>query len=179
MVEVGFSAYPLQSSLGVLGRKWAFLVLMNIALSQAQRFNELLRRNPGMSKRILAMRLRELEQKGFILRAEQRRAYTKWELSPKGADVLPVLLTLIHFGSKWGGDDRPPGAPSRTLSSPFEVAYRPKPTGWSVPRTDGQSSTKKNGRVRRGEISFALTRVRPDPRSPLKKRRSAPTTRAR
>lgn len=100
-VRLNFLAYPVKSSLGVLGRKWGLLVLMNIALGRAERFNELLRHSPGMGKRILAMRLRELENHGFIVRAEDRHAYTRWRLTPKGADVLPVLLTLIHFASKW------------------------------------------------------------------------------
>jgi DNA-binding HxlR family transcriptional regulator len=125
LIHVNFAPYPIQSSLGVLGRKWGFLVLMNIALSRAQRFNEMLRSNPGMSKRILALRLRELENQGFIRRAEQRRAYTKWELTQKGADVLPVLLTLIHFGSKWREDPGSPVTPSSTLSSSFDVSYSP------------------------------------------------------
>lgn len=100
-VRLNFLAYPVQSSLGVLGRRWALLILMNIALGRAQRFNELLRKSPGMSKRILALRLKELEEEGFISRAEQGRAFTRWQLTPKGSDVLPVLLTLIHFASKW------------------------------------------------------------------------------
>jgi DNA-binding HxlR family transcriptional regulator len=122
-VKLNFSAYPVQASLGVLGRKWALLVLMNIALGQAQRFNELLRTTPGMSKRILAIRLSELERNGFIVRAEQTRGFTKWQLAPKGADVLPVLLTLIHFGSKWRS---PAGAASgepRPSNPTFDVTY--------------------------------------------------------
>ncbi|MGH9920242.1 MAG: winged helix-turn-helix transcriptional regulator [Nitrososphaerales archaeon] len=109
-----------------MGRKWALLVLMNIALSRAQRFNELLRTTPGMSKRILAMRLNELERHGFISRAEQSQNYTKWQLTTKGADVLPVLLTLIYFGSRWkegatASDDQP-----TALGTTFEVSVLPR-----------------------------------------------------
>jgi DNA-binding HxlR family transcriptional regulator len=123
VVRLNFSAYPIQASLGVLGRKWALLVLMNIALSKAQRFNQMLRSTPGMSRRILAMRLNELERNGFISRAAQEPGYTKWQLTQKGADVLPVLLTLIHFGSKWNAStgtsaDLPPA-----LGREFEVVY--------------------------------------------------------
>jgi DNA-binding HxlR family transcriptional regulator len=121
-VELNFSAYPVQASLGVLGRKWALLVLMKIALSQARRFNQLLRTTDGMSKRILAMRLNELEREGFIHRAEQTQSQTTWALTTKGADVLPVLLTLIHFGSKWrnrvsanGSDD--------LIDRTFDITY--------------------------------------------------------
>jgi DNA-binding HxlR family transcriptional regulator len=124
-IEVNFSAYPIQASLGVLGRKWALLVLMKIALSQAQRFNQLLRTTSGMSKRILSMRLNELERDGFIFRAEQTRHATKWQLTQKGADVMPVLLTLIHFGSKWRDPTDSTTGPSRLLAPTFDVTYTP------------------------------------------------------
>lgn len=120
-VRLNFLAYPLQSSLGVLGRKWALLILMNISLGRAQRFNELLRKSPGMSKRILAMRLRELEETGFIARAEQRRGYIRWQLTAKGTDVLPVLLTLIHFASKWRSPGGSSEGPAPAWGKDFEV----------------------------------------------------------
>ena len=111
-VELNFSPYPIQSSLGVLGRKWALPVLMNIALGRADRFNGLLRSSPGMSKRILAIRLKELEAHGFLSRSESRRGYPKWQITEKGADVMPVILTLIHFGTKWhdAADSAPPAS---------------------------------------------------------------------
>jgi hypothetical protein len=62
-----------------------------------------------MSKRILAIRLRELESNGFLVQTESQPGRTHWEITPKGADVLPVLLTLIHFGSKWHANGTPLG----------------------------------------------------------------------
>jgi DNA-binding HxlR family transcriptional regulator len=121
LVRLNFSAYPIQATLGVLGRKWALLLLMNIALGRAKRFNQLLRLTPGMSKRILSIRLRELESSGFIARSEEGRGVVDWHITPKGADVLPVLLTLIHFSSKWREGGSPlDGGRDRT----FEVTYR-------------------------------------------------------
>ncbi len=127
-VRLNFSAYPVQASLGVLGRKWALLILMNIALRRAERFNEMIRAAPGMNRRVLVMRLRELERDGFIGRAERRRGYTRWELTKKGADVLPVLLTLIHFASVWRVPGASPIVPSPRLEKPLEISYRRPPT---------------------------------------------------
>jgi DNA-binding HxlR family transcriptional regulator len=123
LVRLTFDAFPLQSSLGVLGRRWALLILMNIALSRAQRFNELLRGTPGMSKRILAMRLAEMERAGFISRAEQGPKFTRWQLTAKGADVLPVLLTLIHFSAKCRTPPDPGVAASASWGPRFDVSY--------------------------------------------------------
>ena len=147
-VEVNFSAYPLRASLGALGRKWALLVLMNIALSRAQRFNELLRSVPGMSKRILAMRLADLERDGFIHRAEKATRFTRWELTQKGADVLPVLLTLIHFGSRWGPPANGAGDAAETLGRRFEVTYGSTAPERAAPRSLKPASPRRKSRGR-------------------------------
>jgi DNA-binding HxlR family transcriptional regulator len=97
---------------------------MDIALGKAQRFNELLRSTPGMSKRILALRLRELEANGFVTRAETTRKYTRWQITPKGADVLPVLLTLVHYGARWHPSEAPFGFEKGKV---FEITYTNPP----------------------------------------------------
>ncbi|MGA8302679.1 MAG: helix-turn-helix domain-containing protein [Thermoplasmata archaeon] len=113
----------MKASLDVLGRKWALLVLRNIGLYRTQRFNEMLRITPGLTKRVLAMRLKELERAGFIRAVERGRNYTRWGLTAKGEDALPILMTLVNFGSKWYAEqvfaDRRP----RSLSDVFERSY--------------------------------------------------------
>jgi DNA-binding HxlR family transcriptional regulator len=104
----------------VLGRKWALRVLMDIALGKAERFNELRRSAPEMSKRILALRLRELEANGFVTRAEDAQKHTVWRITAKGSDVLPVLLTLIHYGVRWHPNETPFEFEKGKL---FEVTY--------------------------------------------------------
>ena len=151
-IRLNFLAYPLQSSLGVLGRKWALLILMNIALGQAQRFNDLLRNSPGMSKRILAMRLRELEQGGFIARAQQRRGYIRWQLTSKGTDVLPVLLTLIHFASKWRGAGGPSGETSFAWGKDFEVSvHRTLSSKTTIAGEEAESRSGHRTKARRAK----------------------------
>jgi DNA-binding HxlR family transcriptional regulator len=138
LVQLNFSAYPVQSSLGVLGRKWALLVLMNIAFGRARRFNELRRSAPGMSKRILAIRLRELESNGFLTQIETQRGRPRWQITPKGADVLPVLLTLIHFGSKWHANGTPVGG---GVDRPIEIIFTRSKTNLT-PASSGTTSSR-------------------------------------
>ena len=65
-LKVDFAGCPVQATMGVLGHKWALLVLRNIALYRAVRFNDMLRITPGLTKRVLSMRLRELKNDGLI-----------------------------------------------------------------------------------------------------------------
>ena len=121
--KIEFESCPVEASLGVLGRKWALLVLRDIALFRAQRFNEMLRVTRGLTKRILSLRLSELEREGFIVRAERGRRYTRWEITPKGRDVLPVLMTLVQFGAKWHADRVFVDQRSRPLTEIFDERY--------------------------------------------------------
>jgi DNA-binding HxlR family transcriptional regulator len=114
---------PVKASLDVLGRKWALLVLRNIGLYRTQRFNEMLRITPGLTKRVLAMRLKELERGGFIRPVERGRNFTRWGLTEKGQDALPILMTLVHFGSKWYADEVFADRRPRSLSEVFDRSY--------------------------------------------------------
>lgn len=112
--KVRFAECPIKATLGVLGRKWTMLILRDIGFRKIDRFNRLLGSIPGLTPRVLSMRLRELEEEGFIKCAENQESpmVVRWALTEKGGDTLPILLRFIAFGSKWYpeevfGDKRP------------------------------------------------------------------------
>ena len=103
MPQVIFTRCPIKTSLGVLGKKWTMLIIRDIGVYKITRFNRLLESIAGITPRVLSMRLKELEKKGFIERAEERRSpmIVQWRLTEKGKDTLPILMQLVAFGSKW------------------------------------------------------------------------------
>lgn len=109
--------------MGILGHKWALLILRNIELYGKHRFNEMLRVTPGLTKRVLSMRLKELKHEGFIKVVETGRHYNSWDLTQKGKDSLPILLTLVQFGSKWYAKQVFADKTPRTLKDIFEESY--------------------------------------------------------
>src|SRR5678815_4067165 len=117
-----FARCPIKATLGVLGRKWAMLILRDIGFRKIDRFNRLLESIHGLTPRVLSMRLKELEETGYIECIENRDSpmVVRWGLTEKGVDVLPILLQFIGFGSKWLADvvfdDKQP----RTLDELFE-----------------------------------------------------------
>src|SRR5579863_551943 len=70
-----FAECPVTISLGVLGKKWALVVLRDIGIYNKDRFNLLLKSLPGISPRVLATRLKQLEHAGLIARVETRKSY--------------------------------------------------------------------------------------------------------
>ncbi len=94
---------PIKTSLGVLGKKWTMLIIRDIGFLKIRRFNRILESIPGLTPRVLSMRLKELEREGIIKCKELRTDHVMilWSLTEKGEDILPILLMLTAFGSKW------------------------------------------------------------------------------
>lgn len=102
-----FKNCPIQTSLGVLGKKWTMLILRDIGFLKVDRFNKILRITSGLTPRVLSLRLRELEESGFIDQVELRSTprMVRWALTKKGEDTLPLLMSFIEFGSKWYSEE--------------------------------------------------------------------------
>jgi len=118
-----FAHCPIQTSLGVLGKKWTLLILRDIGLLKIDRFNRILETLPGLPRKVLSTRLRELVKEGYIQCSERKKSpmVVRWTMTPKGRDTLPILMRFIAFGSRWYPDvvfqDKTP----RTLSELFTV----------------------------------------------------------
>ena len=103
---VEFKTCPISASLGVLGKKWTLLILRDIAFLKIDRFNQIRRTIPGLTSRVLIMRLRELEEEGLIepVVIQDQPRLVRWTPTKKGKDTIPILLSFISFGAKWYSD---------------------------------------------------------------------------
>jgi DNA-binding HxlR family transcriptional regulator len=119
--KVEFIECPIKTSLGVLGKKWTMLILRDIGFRRIDRFNELLKSVPGLTPRVLSMRLKELEEDGYIECIENQKSpmIVRWTLTQKGSETLPILMRFIAFGSKWHADEVFEDKIPRTLTELF------------------------------------------------------------
>jgi DNA-binding HxlR family transcriptional regulator len=118
-----FAHCPIQTSLGVLGKKWTLLILRDIGLLKIDRFNRILETLPGLPRKVLSTRLRELEREGFIECSERRKSpmVVRWTMTQKGKDTLPILMRFIAFGSRWYSERVFADKTPRTLNELFTV----------------------------------------------------------
>ncbi len=122
--DVKFQQCPIKASMGVFGRKWTMLLLRDIGFRKIDRFNHLLESVPGLTPRVLSMRLKELEKDGIIQKTlgESSSGIVRWTLTEKGEDALPILMRLIAFGSKWYAkevfDDKVPRSLNEIFTRP-------------------------------------------------------------
>jgi DNA-binding HxlR family transcriptional regulator len=90
----------------IIGAKWTALLVHDLS-EGPRRFSELEHSCAGISPRTLSERLRALEQEGIVL----RRSYpespprVEYELTEKGACLLPIIEQMRRFGHEWLGHD--------------------------------------------------------------------------
>ena len=90
---------PVEATLGLIGGKWKGVVLWHL-LQGMLRFNEIRRRLPAVTQRMLTHQLRELEADGFVSRKVYAEVPPKVEysLSERGRSLEPVILALKAWG---------------------------------------------------------------------------------
>ena len=104
------------------------LLIMREAFYGTTRFADFAAR-VGLSEPATAARLRELVEEGLLEREDYRepgqRTRQQYRLTPKGADLFPVLVALMQWGDRWL-DDR--GGPvellHRECGEPVSVSLR-------------------------------------------------------
>lgn len=90
---------PVEAALTLISGKWKAVVLWHL-LQGTLRFNEIRRRLPDVTQRMLTNQLRELEADGFIIRTVYPQVPPKVEysLSERGRSLEPVLVALKTWG---------------------------------------------------------------------------------
>ena len=85
-------------TVSVIGDRWTLLVLRDCFL-RVRRFEEFQTRL-GITRHVLANRLRKLVQAGVLRKvAYQRRPLRQeYRLTDKGLDLFPVVLAIVHWG---------------------------------------------------------------------------------
>jgi DNA-binding HxlR family transcriptional regulator len=114
-LKLRFADCPVSTTLGVLGKKWALLILRDIGAYKVDRFNRLLESVTGIPPKVLATRLKELQQEGLIWPVENRKSHPMivcWALTDNGMDAFTILMMIAAYGSKWNAgmvfDDKKP-----------------------------------------------------------------------
>lgn len=95
----------------LVGRRWTGVILRQLA-GKPSRFGDIKSDIPGLSDRLLASRLNELEAEGVITRTEQH-GQVLYALSEKGDQFLPVLEALQRVSVSWGQGHEPAEHPGR------------------------------------------------------------------
>lgn len=91
---------PFEYTLSIIGGKWKMRILYQLLHNGILRFNELKRRIPGITYKMLSSQLKELENDELVLRKEYAQVPPKVEysLSDRGLSLMPVLNSMCDWG---------------------------------------------------------------------------------
>ena len=105
-----------------VGDGWSLMILRN-ALLGTKRFQDF-EAQLDVPPTTLARRLQTLTLRGFFVRREyaSHPPREEYELTAKGLDFLPVLLTLAAWGGRWLS---PSGAPLELVHAETGAPIRP------------------------------------------------------
>lgn len=96
-------------ALSVIGDRWTLLVLRD-AFLRTRRFEDF-QRQIGVTRHVLADRLRKLVEAGILerVRYQEKPARYEYKLTEKGRDLYPVIVALLRWGDRWmAGEQGPP-----------------------------------------------------------------------
>ena len=104
----GDMACSIARTLDVVGEPWSPLVLRDVYVGM-NRFEQI-QHDLGISRKVLTERLNHLVEHGVL----ERRPYDNrprydYHLTPKGLELVDVLMVMVGWGDKWlAGEAGPP-----------------------------------------------------------------------
>ncbi|HJJ36678.1 MAG TPA: helix-turn-helix domain-containing protein [Methanocorpusculum sp.] len=98
-----------------LTKKWTLLIILELfkGENQTRRFSELKERLGDITPKMLAERLRELEEEGIVERNVDATAVpirTEYTLTASGKELIDVIRGIKYWALKWKIDNIPCGS---------------------------------------------------------------------
>lgn len=93
---------PVTLTSGIIGGKWKPVIIYNISRG-VNRFGEMQRAMPGISKKMLTQELRDLEHNGILNRKifAEIPPRVEYSLTDRGQETLPILQAMADWGLKF------------------------------------------------------------------------------
>lgn len=93
---------PVRNVIARFGNKWALLVILVLSENEPIRYNELGRKIPDISSRVLSNTLRTLEADGLVVRKYYQEVppRVEYSLTDTCRSLVPIILELTAWAQK-------------------------------------------------------------------------------
>jgi DNA-binding HxlR family transcriptional regulator len=145
----GYGQYcPIARGSEIFAERWTPIIVRNLAFG-CDTFTEIEKGAPGISRTLLAQRLRQLERFGIVERIPAKNGRgPRYILTESGEELSDVCVTLGEWGARWlelapehldpsmalwswcQGYINTGGLPTRRVVVRFDFVQRPKRTLW-------------------------------------------------
>ena len=121
---------PINLSLEIFGDAWTLLVLRDMMFAGKRHFRELLQSDERISSNILADRLARLVDSGVLTKSDDPTHKQKaiYSLTEKGIALLPIVVQIGAWGSRWITDAKKLDAGARKVVREIQEEG---PRGWA------------------------------------------------
>ncbi len=115
---------PIARTLDIIGDRWTMLIVRDLIMGE-RRFNQFLASSPGLPPKLLADRLKKLEQHGLVRRViySQHPLRAEYRLTEDGQTLAPIIEAIVQ----WGLDHCFEGEPE-ARAAVIETIARARPT---------------------------------------------------
>ena len=126
---------PVNLSLEIFGDTWTLLVLRDMMFSGKRHFRELLQSDERIASNILADRLARLVDHGMLTKSDDPTHKQKalYSLTEKSIALLPVIVQIGAWSSRWVPDAKKLDAPARKFLRELQEAG---PRAWAKRMND-------------------------------------------
>ena len=92
---------PISFALDIFGDKWTLLIIRDLMFKGKVYYGDFVHSEEKIATNILADRLTVLERFGIVNKSRASRVKTRYTLTGKGIDLLPVLVEIILWSAKY------------------------------------------------------------------------------
>lgn len=103
---------PINFAIEIFGDKWSLLIIRDLMFKNRKTYSEFLNSEEKIATNILADRLTMLEIAGLIRSHKNgaKKLGYKYQLTPKGVDLVPVMLEIVRWSAMHDKDTGTPAA---------------------------------------------------------------------
>lgn len=124
MPDTPRSLCPISLALDIFGDAWTLLIVRDLMFKGINTFNGFLNAGEGIATNVLTDRLAKLDAAGLIDKTRDRDDARRfiYRLTPKGADLVPVLVQIVLWSAKHTETDAPAEQVSAMAADPIGFA---------------------------------------------------------
>lgn len=102
MADHNLMSCPVARAATIVGNRWTALILRDLILNKACRYQDLLESLVGIAPNTLSERLKSLEAAGIVERRfyEEHPPRAEYVLTAKGHDMAPIIRAMRNWGDK-------------------------------------------------------------------------------
>lgn len=94
---------PISCSLDIWGDKWSLLIVRDLIFFKERTYSDFLKSDEKIATNILAARLQMMEENGIVSKLDhpESKAKVLYRLTPKGIDLLPLIIEINIWADKY------------------------------------------------------------------------------